>query len=64
MPLTDEEAISGVEGIKASVAGHGTIKVISTFNGQDYIFELCDILHMPSNQNNLILLGHWDVAGG
>ena len=64
MPLTDEEAISGVGGIKASVAGHGTIKVILTFNGQDYILELHNVLYVPSNQNNLISLEYWNAAGG
>ena len=53
-PVTEAEAISGMGGMKARIAGCGTIEVISMCNSQEYILELHDVLHVPSNQNNLI----------
>lgn len=55
-------AITGVGG-DTKIAGRGTIELISKCNGQDFVLILEDILHVPSTQNNLILLGRWDAAG-
>jgi hypothetical protein len=62
--VTEAEAISRVGGMKARIAGHGNVEVISMCNGQEYILELPGVLHVPSNQNNLISLGCWNAAGG
>jgi hypothetical protein len=56
--------VTGVEGKETTIAGQGTVELISMCNGQEYILTLADVLHVPNNQNNLILLGCWDAAGG
>jgi hypothetical protein len=57
-------SITGVGGKQAKIAGRGTIKLISTCNSQEYVLILQNVLHVPGTQNNLILLGRWDAAGG
>jgi hypothetical protein len=56
--------VTGVGGKEATIAGQGTIELILTYNGQSYTLLLENVLHMPRTQNNLILLGRWDAAGG
>jgi hypothetical protein len=56
-------AVTGVGG-DVKIAGQGTIKLISKCNKQDFVLILEDVLHVPSTQNNLLLLGRWDAAGG
>ena len=46
------------------IKGRGTVELVSKYMGQMYTLTLNDILHIPSNKNNLILLGRWDAAGG
>ena len=50
--------------MKAKAEGRGTVELISSYNGHNYILELKDVLYIPSNRNNLIALGKWDKAGG
>jgi hypothetical protein len=56
--------VTVVGGNEAVIAGHGTIKLISTYNGQEYLLQMEDIIHVPGMWNNLILLGQWDAAEG
>jgi hypothetical protein len=57
-------AVAGVGNVKASAIGRGTVELVSQCDGQTYILRLEDVLHIPSNRNNLISLGRWDNAGG
>jgi hypothetical protein len=56
--------VTVVGGNEAVIAGYGTIKLISTYNGQEYLLQMEDIIHVPGMWNNLILLGQWDTAEG
>ncbi len=62
-PLYDT-TVSGVGNVKVKAEGQGTVELISSCNGHNYILELKDVLYIPSNHNNLIALGKWDKAGG
>lgn len=53
--------MTGVGGMHTEIKGWGTVE--SEYKGQKYILTLSDILHIPKNRNNLILLGRWDDAG-
>jgi hypothetical protein len=57
-------SITGVGGKEAKIAGRGTVELISTCNGQEYVLILQNVLHVPRTQNNLLLLERWDAAGG
>jgi hypothetical protein len=57
-------SITGVGGKEVLIAGRGTVELSSTCNGQQYTLLLLNVLHMPRTQNNLLLLGRWDAAGG
>jgi hypothetical protein len=50
------DTITRVGGKTAGIAGQGTVKVISMCNGQKYILELKEVLHVPNNRNNLVSL--------
>ena len=62
-PLTDTK-VSGVGNVKSKAIGRGTIELNSSYNGKNYTIELKNVLHIPTNRNNLISLGRWDKAGG
>jgi Pol polyprotein/gag-pre-integrase-like protein len=57
-------SVVGVGRLKAKAKGRGTIKLESRFNNKIYILRLKNVLHIPTNKNNLISLGKWDTAGG
>jgi hypothetical protein len=57
-------SVTGVGGKEAKIIGRGTVELISTYNGQNYIHHLENVIHVPGTRNNLILLGRWDEAGG
>jgi hypothetical protein len=59
-----DKIISGVGGLKTTVQGTGTVKVKSIHNGHKYLLHLENVLHTPSNPNNLLSLGRWDASGG
>ena len=62
-PLHDK-IVSGVGGLKTTVQGIGTVEVESIHKENKYILLLENVLHIPSNPNNLFSLGHWDTSGG
>ena len=57
-------SITGVGRKEALIMGCGTVELKLTCNGAEYILCLENVLHLPGTQNNLILLGQWDAAGG
>ena len=62
-PLRNTSVI-GVGKLTAKVEGRGTIELKSRYNNKTYILRLHNVLHIPSNRNNLISLGKWDAVGG
>jgi hypothetical protein len=56
--------VTGVGDTKTVVEGRGTIVLNSEFDGQKRLMTLQNVLHIPTNRNNLISLGRWDGAGG
>jgi transposase InsO family protein len=56
--------VSGVGNVKAQVAGRGTVELESSYKGIKYTLRLKDVLHIPTNRNNLLSLGRLDSAGG
>ena len=62
-PLTGKTVV-GVGNNQAQAIGRGTIELESSCHGNKYLLRLEDVLHIPSNRNNLISLGRWDKAGG
>ena len=62
-PVTGK-TVAGVGNNHAIVEGRGTIELESTYKDYKYLLRLENVLHIPSNRNNLISLGHWDHAGG
>jgi hypothetical protein len=61
-PLTDT-SISGVGEAITRAEGRGTVTLTSKYNDQIYALQLQDVLHVPTNSNNLFSLGRWDAAG-
>jgi hypothetical protein len=59
-----KSSITGVGGNQATIAGQGTVELVSTCNGQEFILLLQNVLYVPGTRNNLISLGRWDTAGG
>ena len=57
-------SVTGVGGNQATVAGQGTVELVSTCNGQKFNLLLQNVLHVPRTQNNLISFGQWDAVGG
>ena len=62
-PLLNTSVI-GVGRNKAKVEGKGTIEIQSQYKGRTYKLKLQNVLHIPTNRNNLLSLGRWDAAGG
>ena len=62
-PLLNTSVI-GVGRNKAKVEGKGTIEIQSQYKGHTYKLKLQNVLHIPTNRNNLLSLGRWDAAGG
>ena len=58
------KTVAGVGNNQARAVGQGTIELESRYKGNKYLLRLEDVLHIPSNRNNLISLGRWDKAGG
>jgi transposase InsO family protein len=56
-------SVAGVGGTMVVVEGRGTVELESECGGTKYILELHDVLHIPTNKNNLLSLGRWDAAG-
>ena len=62
--LENDTTVAGVGNVKTNGKGHGMVELISTYNGCAYSMKLTNILHIPSNRNNLLSLGRLDAAGG
>ena len=62
-PVTGR-TVAGVGNNQAIVEGRGKIELESIYNDYKYLLRLENVLHIPSNRNNLISLGRWDHAGG
>ena len=45
----DNITVAGVGNIKAQVAGHGIVELLSTCNGHTYCLQLKNVLHIPTN---------------
>lgn len=60
----NDTTVAGVGNVKTNVKGRGTVELISTYNGHAYSMKLTNVLHIPSNRNNLLSLGRLDAAGG
>ena len=56
-------AIKGVGAIKAHAIGRGTVYLQSECDRQLHTFELNNVLHVPSNRNNIFSLGRWEQEG-
>ena len=61
-PATDV-TVAGVGNAKMTIAGRGTVKVTSRCEGREHILRLENVLHIPSNRNNLLALGRWEQKG-
>ena len=57
-------SVVGVGHLKAKAEGKGTIELESRYKNKTFILKLENVLHIPTNRNNLISLGKWDAAGG
>jgi transposase InsO family protein len=57
-------SVVGVGRLKAKAEGKGTIELESRYKNKMFILKLENVLHIPTNRNNLISLGKWDAAGG
>jgi hypothetical protein len=60
--ITDT-AISGVGDAITHAEGCRTVTLTSKYHDQIYMLQLQDVLHVPSNKNNLFSLGCWDATG-
>ena len=56
--------VLGVGGIQMFTVRRGTVYLLSECDGQVHTLQLNNILHVPSNQNNLLALGHWEDEAG
>jgi hypothetical protein len=59
-----DAAVAGAGNNKMTVEGRGTVDLIVTHNGHAYSMNLTNVLHVPTNRNNLLSLGRLDAAGG
>jgi hypothetical protein len=50
-------SVTGVGGKQATIAGQGTVELVSTCNGQEFTLLLQNVLYVPGTRNNLISLG-------
>ena len=57
-------SVTGVGGKEATIAGRGTVELLSTCKGKQFLLRLENVLHVPGQKNNLISLGRWDSSGG
>jgi len=55
--------IKGVGSVKTFAIGKGTIFLSSECNGKVHMIKLRDVLHVPSNRNNLLAAGNWEECG-
>ena len=55
--------IAGVGGKRAHAIGRGTIHLHSKCDGYLHTLQLNNVLHMPTNKNNLFSLGSWEEVG-
>jgi len=55
--------ISGVGSVQTFAIGRGTVFLLSKCDGYMNILQLNNVLHIPSNQNSLLLLGNWEENG-
>jgi len=58
-----EIPITGVGGAEMHMIGKGTIKLISECDRHTYVLELQNVLHVPTNRNNLLSLRRWEKGG-
>jgi hypothetical protein len=56
--------VAGVGNVKANIKGSGTVELMVTYLGQSHYMKLMNVLHIPTNRNNLLSLGRLDSAGG
>jgi len=52
--------IKGISSVKTFAIGKGTIFLSSKCDGKVHTIKLRDILHVPSNRNNLLAAGNWE----
>jgi len=62
-PIT-QIPIKGVSNIKVFAIGRGTVYLHSECDGCIYMLQLNKVLHVPHNQNSLLLLGCWEATMG
>ena len=55
--------VAGVGDMKTSVMGHGDVVLLSQCEGRTYELQLKNVLHIPSNRNNLLSLSRWEGNG-
>jgi hypothetical protein len=56
--------VAGVGNVKAKVKGSGTVELMATYLGQSHYMKLTNVLHIPTNRNNLLSLEQLDSTGG
>ena len=54
---TTGTTVAGVGNTKTLIKGWGTVLLESECEGSTFIFELRNVLHVPTNQNSLLSLG-------
>ncbi|KAF8060186.1 hypothetical protein FPV67DRAFT_1362480, partial [Lyophyllum atratum] len=52
-----QSVVQGVGDITARAEGRGTIELESEVDGHKYVLKLQNVLHIPTNRNNLLSLG-------
>src|ERR1700722_5246724 len=57
-------SIKGIGNVLTNAIGKGTVELNSEIGGQQYVLTLEDVLHVPTNPQNLLSLGCWDNSGG
>jgi Pol polyprotein len=60
---TDRTPIMGVGSLTTHAEGRGTVLLQSRCEGRTYTLQLEDVLHVPGNKNNLILLADGTPMG-
>jgi hypothetical protein len=56
--------VGGVGNTTVVVVRRGTVVLESEYEGLTHSLRLQNVLHIPTNKNNLLSLGRWDMAGG
>ena len=56
--------VSGVGGVQSFVIVQGTVFLQVECNGMLHTLQLHNVLYIPENSNNLLLLGHWKQQSG